>query len=260
MTTRISTSVLSLIISGLLTFLLSPLLRAGDLTIGFSLDTPPYVMDHACKGIEIEIVRAALELKGYSFKPKQMTYRELEDAVVKDKLDAAATVIEKDDGTYYSANYISFRNVAITRLSDAISIDTIADLPGKSIVAWEDAYQDLGPQYQSLFSPEVTEPYRDKYREIADQADQVELFWEKDAQVIVIDESIMAWYTQQLREEIDTSAELVYHRIFPEKTEFRISFRDRQVRDDFNAGLKEIRKNGVYQKIYDKYLQQSNAP
>lgn len=260
MMTRTTTPALSLIISGMLTFLLAPQLRAGDLTIGLSLDTPPYVMDHASKGIEIEIVRAALEHKGYTFKPKQMSYRGLEDAVVRDKLDAAATVIEKRDGTFYSENYISFRNVAITRLSDAISIYTIADLPGKSIVAWEDAYEDLGREYRSLFSPEVKEPYRDKYREIEDQADQVELFWEQHAQVIVIDESIMTWYTKELGKEIDTSAELVYHRIFPETSEYRISFRDRQVRDDFNAGLKEIRKNGVYQKIYDKYLKQVSAP
>jgi polar amino acid transport system substrate-binding protein len=235
-------------------FVLSPKLQAAELTIAFSVDTPPYAMEKANSGIEIEIVRAALKHKGHSFKVRQMSYRQLDDAVTEKGMDAAATVLKKDDGTYYSENYIIFKNYAITRKSSGIKIDRVAVLKGKSIVAWENAYKDLGPEFESLFSPTVELPYRKKYREIADQAKQVEMFWKKEAEVIVIDKSVMLWFTKQLGEKVGTPEELVYHKIFPEKTEFRIGFKNKQIRDDFNAGLKQIRENGVYQKIYDKYL------
>jgi len=39
-----------------------------------------------------------------------------------------------------------------------------------------------------LFSPKIKAPYRKKYREIANQKQQVEMFWKDEAQVIVIGE------------------------------------------------------------------------
>lgn len=228
--------------------------RAEELVIAFSLNTPPYVMDEAKSGIGPEIVRAALKPKGYTFTTRQMSYRKLADAVVKKGVDAATMVIKMDNGTYYSDKYITFRNCAITKKSSDIKIDTIADLKGKSIVAWENAYEVLGPEFQALFSPSVRAPYRKKYMEIADQKEQVEMFWKGEAEVIVIDESVMRYFTKELAGKIDVSQALDYHKIFPPKTHYRISFKSRQVRDDFNAGLEEIRLNGVEQEIYDKYL------
>lgn len=233
---------------------LAPQARADNLLIAFTLDTPPYVMDNARSGIEIDIVRAALKPKGYTFSVRQMPYGKLPDAIAKNGVDAAATVVKMDDGTYYSENYISFKNAAITKKSAGMKIDSIADLKGKSIVAWQNAYEDLGPEFQALFSPKVKEPYRAKYREIANQKKQVEMFWKGEADVIVIDESVMLWFTKELAQKVDTSAALVYHKIFPAETLFRISFKRERVRDDFNAGLKEIRASGLYQKICDKYL------
>jgi polar amino acid transport system substrate-binding protein len=224
-----------------------------ELVMAFQLDTPPYVMDEAKAGIEVDIVREALRLQDYTFTTCQMPYGQLADAIATKGVDAAAAVIKREDGTYYSENYVTFKNVAITMKSSGIAIGTIADLKGKSIVSWEDAYEDLGPEFQKLFSPEVKDPYRKKYREIADQKNQVEMFWQKEAEVIVIDESVMRWFTREWAGKVDTSPALVYHRIFPGETQFRMGFRREQVRDDFNAGLKQIRASGIYRKICDKY-------
>ncbi|MEZ6072554.1 MAG: transporter substrate-binding domain-containing protein [Pirellulales bacterium] len=237
--------------------LLVPAGRGGaeELEIAFTLDTPPFVMDDATRGIEIDIVRAALEPRGYTFSVRQMPYGELPTAVTKHGLDAAATVVRADDGTYYSDNYVTFRNAAITKRATGIEINSIADLKGKSILAWQNAYEDLGPEFAALFSPDVKAPYRAKYREIADQREQVAMFWKGEADVIVIDDTIMQWFTNELSDTLDTSAPLDRHQIFAAKTPFRISFKSEQVRDDFNAGLKQLRESGAYQKIYEKYLQ-----
>ena len=227
---------------------------AAELNIAFSLDTPPYVMDEGKTGIEIDIVRAALAPKGYTFTVRQMPYGELADAVKEEGVDAAATVTEMDNGTFYSDEYITFHNAAITKQSAGLTIDSIEGLKGKTIVAWENAYEDLGPKFAALFSLDVKESYRTKYREIANQRDQVEMFWKGEAAVIVIDVAVMKWFTQELSGEVDTKAPLVYHEIFPADTKFRISFRSERVRDDFNAGLKQLKASGEYEKIYAKYL------
>ncbi len=233
---------------------LAPLARAEELVIAFTLDTPPYVMDHARSGIEIDIVRGALLPQGYTFSVKQMPYGQLPRAVATDGVDAAATVIEADDGTFYSDNYITFHNAAITKRSSGLKLASIADLKGKSIVAWQNAYEDLGPEFAALFAPTVQAAYREKYQEIADQKQQVEMFWQGQAEVIVIDEAVFKWFTKELSGKVDTSAALDYHEIFPPKTKFRISFKSQQVRDAFNAGLRRLRASGEYQKIYEKYL------
>lgn len=235
-------------------FVLIATVHAKELVIAFSTDAPPYDMDGGKAGIEIDIVRAALKPSGYTFIAQQMPYGKLADAVRKHGVDAAATVTTEDNGTFYSDNYITFQNVAFTKKAAGLTIDTIADLKGKSIVAWQNAYEDLGPEFKALFAPQVREPYHSKYREIGDQKQQVEMFWKGEAEVIVIDESVMQWFTKELAGKVDTSAAIVSHKIFPAKTPFRISFKSEQVRDDFNAGLKAIRASGEYQKIYDKYL------
>jgi polar amino acid transport system substrate-binding protein len=238
----------------LLALTVAPDVQSEELVIAFSLDTPPFVMDKAKSGIEVDIVRDAMKRRGYTFTTRQMPYGRLPGAVTEIGLDAAATVMQSDNGTFYSESYITFHNVAITKRSSGIKIDTIADLKGKSIVAWQNAYEELGPEFEALFSPQVREPYRKKYQEIADQKQQVEIFWQGEAEVIVIDKSVMRWFTNELAGKVNTSQALVNHEIFPAKTQFRISFRDKQVRDDFNAGLNEIRSSGLYHKIYDKYV------
>ncbi len=236
----------------LLTF--NNMTQAKELVIGFTYDIPPYITKDAGGGMEIDIVRQALKVKGHTFSVKQYSYEQLDHVIKKDGLDAAACVQKSDDGTYYSDNFIWFKNYAFTKKGSGIKIDSISDLKGKSIVAWENAYEDLGPDFEALFSPDVKEPYRDKYKEIPNQKNQVEMFWNGEADVIVIDESILLWFTKHSSTKNAKVSNIVYHNIFGDKTEFRVSFKDKQMRDDFNAGLKHIREKGVYQKIMDKYL------
>lgn len=237
-----------------LTLIVNPTANAKELVIGFTYDIPPYIIKDATSGMEIDIVRDALKHKGHTFKPKQYSYAELASVIQKDGLDAAAAVQKSDDGTFYSDNFIWFKNYEFTRKGTDITINSIYDLKGKSIVAWQNAYKDLGPEFEALFSPEVKEPYMAKYKEIPVQQNQVEMFWKGEADVIVIDESILLWFTKHSTTKNAKVSNLVYHDIFGDKTKFRVSFKDSKMRDDFNAGLKHIREKGIYQKIMDKYL------
>ncbi len=48
-----------------------PLAQARELVIGFAYDIPPYITKDATGGMEIDIVREALNVKGHTFSPKQ---------------------------------------------------------------------------------------------------------------------------------------------------------------------------------------------
>ena len=229
-------------------------LAAEELTIAVATDAPPYIMKQGTTGIDIDILHAALKPSGNTFKVKQMPYGDLAESLAEDGVDAAANVLKLDDGAFYSDNFIKYRNFAITKEAAGIKLESIADLKGKTIAAWDSAYEDLGPEYEKLFSPNVDKPYRKKYHEFKEQAEQVEAFWSGKVEVIVIDEAIFRWLTRQLADKVDTSAELSWHKIFPGTSQYRVKFKSKTVRDDFNAGLKQLIESGQYQKIYDKYL------
>jgi len=122
------------------------------------------------------------------------------------------------------------------------------------VVAWQNAWRDLGPEFEVLFNPEVTLPYVRDYTELASQRTQNLMFWHGRAQVIIVDKTIFLWYRKELASQVDTSAEVEFHNIFPRHTHFQVAFKDRQVRDDFNDGLRQLRKSGRYQQLVDAYI------
>lgn len=238
----------------ILAIVLGSLLTAKEMVIAFTGDIPPYIQDNAQTGLEVEIVREALAVKGHEFNTVQYPYKVLETAVEKMGVDAAAGVREKEDSTYYSDFFIDFQNAAITKTGKNLTIKRIADLKGKTIVIWQNAWRDLGVEFERFFAPTNKENYMNLYQEIGDQKQQVELFWQNKADVIIIDVTIFRWLTKQVADKYDVSEKLTYHELFSQKTSFQLNFKDEEMRDDFNEGLRTIKENGKYQEIFDKYL------
>ncbi len=225
-----------------------------ELRIAFSYDIPPFIIDNGTKGMEVEIVQKAMEHTGHSFSVLQAPYKRLQVAVSEMAIDGSAAVRKiTEDGTYYSQNFIDFKNVAITKKNARLTLDTLSDLKGKSILAWQNAHIDLGNEFEKLFSPSVKEEYMLKYHEVPIQKNQVDMFLRGRAEVLIIDESIFKWVTRQLTPQLDLEDAFIYQDIFPEKVSFQVNFKEKSVRDDFNAGLQHIRENGTYQAIFDKY-------
>jgi polar amino acid transport system substrate-binding protein len=233
--------------------------RTPNLIIAFGQDKPPFVFGQEKRGIEIDIVREALKIKGYTFAIEHMPNNRLQIALLgaKSNVDGVAGVRKKEDGTYYSDDFITFENFAITKKETGIVIKNISDLKGLTIVAWQAAYKDLGKEFENLFSPmpPYNSPYFNKqYRELASQENQNKMFWAGRADVIVVDKTIFEFYRKTLSNQFDTSKEVVYYGIFPELTHFQVAFKDKQTRDDFNEGLKYIKEKGIYQKLIDNYI------
>ncbi|MEM1057971.1 MAG: transporter substrate-binding domain-containing protein [Verrucomicrobiota bacterium] len=218
------------------------------LTVAFSLDNPPYVMEQATKGVEADLLRAALP--GREMKVLQLPYNGVQAAITDGKADVAVSVrqfADEADGVYFSDIFVYFQNTAATKKSVSGKIESIADLAAFPVFAWEDASRELGPEFEKQYAPDA--PARARYREFGNQADQVRAFWAAPEAVAVIDKNILKYFSQKQGHEMD---EVVFHDVFPAVTGFRVAFRDPTLRDTFNTGLKRILASGDYRKIMEK--------
>ena len=118
----------------------SPGLADGilDLRVTISLDIPPYVMNHAANGLEVDIMRQALA--GHPLHFSQRPYQELQTAIPKQLADVSVGVQAHDSRVNYSVDFITFVNYAIGKKTDGLRINKVADLRGHQVLTWENAY------------------------------------------------------------------------------------------------------------------------
>jgi polar amino acid transport system substrate-binding protein len=217
-----------------------------ELLVAISLDIPPYVMDQADTGLEVDIVRQALG--DYSLLFIQLPYGELQTAVQQKRADVSLGVQQEDMDIYESNDFITFGNVAVSKKADGFRIDSVADLRDHKVLTWGNAYLDLGAEFEAMFSPQS--PQRKNYIEVADQEEQVRRFWKEKGLVIVIDHSIFNYFSKKLGHKLN---KVSFHAIFPPATNFKAGFKDAKVRDRFNEGLAAMCKSGAYAKLLHDY-------
>lgn len=227
--------------------------HADELTIAFGVDKPPFVYGKEKRGLEIDIVRTILENKGHTLKIKHYANSRLQNAIKLHGVDGAASVRKADDGFFYSDNFVTYENFVISKKKKNLTINKVSDLKGVRLLAWQNAYRDLGPEFEELFKP--GSPDRRGYEEISSQLAQNKRFWQDRTDAIVIDKTIFQYYRKNLSKNFDTSDEVVYHALFPKLTHFQVSFAKENIRDDFDAGLAELRSSGKYQELINKHIQ-----
>lgn len=224
-----------------------PARAAGpELSVAVSPDIPPYVMQSATKGIEVDLVREALP--DFTVRFIQLPYSELETAVPQKQADVAVGVQQVKEGVFYSKEFITFTNYAISKTAAGFKIEHVADLKNHKVLAWQDAYLELGPEFEHLFSPQS--PQRKNYVEIADQKEQVRMFWRDASDVIVIDSSIFRYFSGEMGHSMN---EVTFHALFPAVTSFKVGFKDSAVRDEFNRGLEKLCQSGYYARVLERY-------
>lgn len=217
------------------------------LTVAISPDLPPYVMQHATEGIEVEILQRTLP--GYTLRFVALPYAELQTAVPKGRADVTVGVQHfSDDGVFYSRDFVTFVNAAIVKKAAGIEIDSIADLAGHTVIAWEDAYLELGDQFKRLFAPGG--PQRQNYVEVGHQKKQVREFWRAPEAVVVIDRAIFNYFSRELGHSTD---DVVFHALFPPVTDFKVGFKEAALRDAFDRALVELCRSGGYDEILKRY-------
>lgn len=237
----------------LLALLLAPLPAAArEVSVAVGLSLPPYVLEAEQRGMELDIVREALALKGHSLRPVFLPFARVVTEMARGGVDAAITINpESGVQAFYSDSHIIYRNYAMTLAAGGLTIDSIADLGNKSVIAFQNSRAYLGPEFK------VMADANPGFREEAVQATQTILLFSKRIQVVVADKNIFNWYSQspEVKAKVDTSQPVTYHAIFP-PTRYMVAFRDQALRDEFNQALAELKASGAYAAIVGRYGEQ----
>ena len=222
-----------------------------ELNIAFGKGREPYSIDKSyLKGIEYDLINKILNKSEISIKHiTHLNYNELQDALKNDSsLDMAVTVKQKDDGYYYSNDFIEFENIVISRKKDNLVINNVNDLKDKKVASFKDAYKYLGDKYFNLFNPSNK---TNLYQEYDMQELQVQDFLDKKSDVIVLDKNIFLWHLKKLSS--SNISQYSIHHIFPDKNAYQVAFKEAYLRDKFNKNFQIMKDNDEIKDIFNNY-------
>ena len=232
--------------------LLSSLTNAKEVLMAFSQEIPPYIFEKHDKGIEIDIISAALAYKGHTLKPLYFPLGRIPIAFRHNIADAAMGdmgVNLKLHGGFYANPAVVYDNIFITLKSRKIFIKRPKDLDSLQVVSFQGAEK----RYPNWLK-KVAED--DRFFGISDQLSQVKLLHLGRYDAVLSDRYIYRYFVNQMMlkniQKVHSVDEHQFTTANPD--DYRPVFRDKKVRDDFNLGLKKLKESGKFQKIYDSYL------
>lgn len=236
----------------------APVAHATEVKILFSFALPPYVINEDGKGasgFEYEILSAALAHKGHTVKPVFVAMGAIPKNLMTKQADGAqrgAPELREADGYFYADEpTVEYEDVVISIKANKVAVNSMADLKGLRIIAFQGASTFLGPDYAAAVKG------NDKYAESSDEKRRVQQLYAGGVQAYVGDLNVFKYY-KGLAIGVDTTPEFAVHRVFTpsRQTINHAVFRDKQVRDDFNAGLKKLKASGQYKLLVKKYIKE----
>ncbi|WP_201799117.1 substrate-binding periplasmic protein [Rhodoferax aquaticus] len=225
---------------------------SAEVTMAFGDRIPPFCFPETNSGIELEVIGEALALRGHVLKPAYFPFARVPLSFKTKRVDAAMTDGGEDlrpYGALYGDTAVVYDNVLIALASRKLHIKTPADLQGLSVIAFQGAVK----RYPEWLGPVAA---AGKYFEQNDQAIQVRTLDLGRYDLVLSDRTIFKYFTRQHKLETGKDLQVVEEHTFTtvDPADYRPVFRDSKIRDDFNAGLKQLKSSGRYQQIYDKYL------
>ncbi len=236
--------------AGLLGLLLVLPAQAAEVRVAFGQSVAPFADAQDGTGVEVDIIRAALQAVGYTVRPVFMPSARKMLALRNGEVEAAATLSPQDGpDACFSDVYIYYQDFAITpkgRYPKGLRLTDLAEL---RVVAYQLATHHLGPEYAA------TVKNNPRYMEQADQLSQLRMLFGGQADVIVAERHIFEHQLKRLAES------RFKERPFPvdfmplfKPVAYRVAFKDLALCEQFNAGLSRIRREGVLERISAAYL------
>lgn len=220
---------------------------ADELKVAFPSNIPPWTLQAEDSGITVEVVRKSLNIRGHKLKTRYLSLKQL-NSIIDPDVDAHAQVESRKINGYYSDMVMEFQTSLISLKPNGFSIHTVNDLNNRHITAFLNASVLFGATFQSMAHNNPD------YNEIGDQEQQVVLLYNGKTDFILIDRNIFLYF-RQITAITNTSMPIVYHIIpgLTEKSPAFVVFKDENLRNDFNAGLQQLKNSGNYNDIVYKY-------
>jgi len=227
----------------------TPRKSAQTLEIITGLPKPPFILEGAKSGLQLDLFRAIL-LPDYFVKFIPTPLGRNITSYQRSNVNGIATLPfgYKYPNMYISKPYINYQNVAISLAESNFSINSIDDLSGKSVAAFQKARKFLGDDFSKKIS------YLLDYREVADQMRQISMLYSRSTEVIVLDSRIFKHFIRDNADQLRYKKPVNIHYIFAEK-HYSAGFDSKELCEQFDQGILRIKKEGIYQEILDRYLE-----
>ena len=223
-------------------------------SMAFGERIPPFCFPENNTGIELEVIGEALAYRGHALKPVYFPFARIPLAFKSRQVDGAMTDLGEDlrpFGAFYGDSAVVYDNVFISLTQRKLKINTPADLQGLSVISFVGAAK----RYPQWLDAVLKAGHLSEQN---DQALQVKTLDLGRYDVVLSDRNIFRYFMLQQQKEqgklLKPVTEHAFTKVNPD--DYRPVFRDRQIRDDFNAGLKQLKASGRFQAIYDKYLKE----
>ena len=213
------------------------------------LPKPPFILEDTNSGLQLDLIRAAL-LPDYFVKFISVPLGRNITSYQRMNVDGIATlpIGYQHPNMYISKPYIDYQNVAISLAESDFTIESIDDLSGKSVAAFQNAKKFLGEDFSKKMA------YLMDYREIADQMKQISMLYSRNTEVIVLDSRIFKYFIRENAGQTRYKKAINIHYIFDERS-YVAGFNTKELCEQFDLGIAKIREQGIYQQILDKYLE-----
>jgi len=217
-------------------------LHGSEVTMG-TTDGAPYVFASDDRGIEIEIAQAALPDRHLKFDYMSLSRGRREVESLRIDLFSPTSMLLRDN-VYLSKAHIYYQPIAFSLKKNNLKIHSISDLKGHTVAT----FQGAKGYFDEEFSATVEK--MSYYYELSDMTNLIKLLKLERVDVVIFNLSIFNHYWRQANYDIE---ELYLNDIFPLVPAYAV-FNNKEIRDEYNKGLRDIIVNGSYRKIIENYL------
>jgi len=231
----------------------SPSKSAIKLTVAFGNTLAPWVIADRNKGILIDLISEALEPLGYEIIKDYLPYARRIDSYKTKKVDVVFdinqnNIINSNLIGHFSGIIYTYENYAFSLKKRKYNFTEISQLGQYSFLSWQGAKKQLGSAYALMADRNPA------YRETHNQRLQVRMLFAERVDVIQLDKQIYEFYRSNLIKEnkIDANVEVDQFPLFG-KNPNGFLFRSIKARDDFVEQIALMKKDGRFNKIFDKY-------
>ncbi|TMN73453.1 amino acid ABC transporter substrate-binding protein [Pseudoalteromonas sp. S1727] len=213
------------------------------ITVAVSPSVPPYVFSHDDSGLQLQILKSAFKNQGITnLDIVYMSNKRAGQSLEKKNVDIAMNYAGVTGSTIYSSkSLLAYQNVAVSLKKNNFKINSVYDLSGKSVVAFQHATEFLPAPFKSL-----TTKLR-SYEEVVYQAAQVDHLMKEWVDVVVLEKRVFLYYLQQYKKTHPIQA-ITIHPIFPAAPR-PAYFSSKVLQEIFDMGLTHIIESGEYSKI-----------
>ncbi len=222
---------------------------SSELTVHVS-PVPPYVIDGEARGIACDLIERAFASQQLKVRFILSNNKRMEAEVLQKTSDAGFAGIPLEvPSLYFSDSVIDYQNVFVSLRKNKLNLQHLNDLSDKKIIAFRNASRILGADFASLLKRNIW------YFEVGDQRSQLPMLDAERGDVIVLEQRAFYYFAQQHYPIRVIKERYVIHALLPSIPRY-LGFHDKALRDQFNLGLKEIKKSGEYQQILHRYIKE----